>query len=350
VTGVAKVGSTLTATAGTWSPTDAAVTYQWFANDVAIPAATASTLAISSAYLGQTLRVRTTAKKLGYPTAIATSAATAAVLPGVLTSTAPPVPSGEVKVDKTLTLNLGRWNVTPSRQSVQWYADGQPIADAVGITLPLPAGLAGRTISAKVTATRTGYKPVTVATAATPPVALGTFAADRAPRISGTAKPGQTLTVDPGAYRPAGAVAVQWLRLGRPIPNATGATYRVGAADLGSLVSARVTVGRAGYQTAALTSPATVRVRVAPRFRVDRVRVGHGVRYRFTLAAPYATPVEGTVVVRVRGGFVQRVVLRHGIARVYVTGLPKGTHRMVVAYRGSPTVEPRVRTGSVVIR
>jgi hypothetical protein len=317
---------------------------------VAIPAATASTLAVTSAFLGQTLRVRTTATKLGYAAAVATSASTAAVLPGVLTSTEPPVPTGEVKVDKTLTLNLGRWNVTPSRQTVQWYADGQPITDAVGTTLPLPADLAGRTISAKVTASRTGYRPVTVATAATPPVALGTFAADRAPMLSGIAKPGQTLTVDPGAYRPAGTVAVRWLRQGRPIPNATGATYRVGAADLGSLVSAEVTVSRAGYQTTALTSPATIRVRVAPRFKVHRVRVGSGVRYRFTMAAPYATPVEGTVVVRVRGGFVQRVVLRHGIARVYVTGLPKGTHRMAVAFRGSSTVEPRVRIGSVVIR
>ena len=41
VSGVAKVGAKLKATAGTWSPTDAKVSYQWYANGVAIPGATA---------------------------------------------------------------------------------------------------------------------------------------------------------------------------------------------------------------------------------------------------------------------------------------------------------------------
>ena len=99
----------------------------------------------------------------------------------------------------------------------------EPIAGAVGGTLKLTPELAGRAISAAVTANRAYYDSVAVATAATAPVALGTIKAKRKPAMTGTAKPGETLTVDPGAYRPTDAtVTVQWLRKGEPIPAPPG--------------------------------------------------------------------------------------------------------------------------------
>jgi surface antigen len=55
VSGVAKVGATLTASAGTWSPTDAKVSYQWFANGAAIPQATKSTLPLTGSLLGDVI-------------------------------------------------------------------------------------------------------------------------------------------------------------------------------------------------------------------------------------------------------------------------------------------------------
>ncbi|GAA4745327.1 hypothetical protein GCM10023350_32690 [Nocardioides endophyticus] len=348
VSGIAKVGSTLTASAGTWNPTDAKVSYQWYANGAAIPSATKSTLPITGGLLGQSIKVKTTASKTGFAKKAATSAATAAVLPGVLTSTTAPAVSGVVKVDKTLTLNQGAWNVAPDSTTVQWYADGQPIAGAVTGTLKLTPDLAGRAITASVTASRAYYDPIAVATAATAPVALGTIKAKRKPTMTGKAKPGQTLTVDPGLYRPTDATAaIQWLRDGQPVPGAVGTTYRVSGADLGAKISSSITVVRAGYATTALTTPVTARAKATPRIKVERVRLKHGVKLRLTVLTRLVPTVEGAVQVRVQGGFRQKVVLRHGVARLRVSDLPKGKRALKIVYLGSPTVARVAKRGTV---
>ncbi|KQQ20682.1 hypothetical protein ASF48_08735 [Rathayibacter sp. Leaf299] len=79
ITGTAKVGSTLTATAGTWGPAPVALTYQWKANGTAISGATATTYKPTSATVGKTITVTVTGKKTAYTTATRTSTATAAV-------------------------------------------------------------------------------------------------------------------------------------------------------------------------------------------------------------------------------------------------------------------------------
>lgn len=348
VSGVAKVGAQLTATAGSWNPTDAKVAYQWFANGVAIPSATKSSLLLDSTRLGQTIRVRTTASKRGYPKRAATSATTAAVLPGELLSTTAPTLSGVAKVEKTLSLNQGAWNVAPDSTSVQWWADGQLIAGVSGTTLKITPDLAGRAITAQVTATRASYNPITVPTAASAPVALGTIKVRRSPTMSGMTKPGRTLTVDTGAYHLAdAAVAIQWLRNGQPVLNATGPTYRLSAADLGARVSASVTVSRPGYETIVPTTAATAPIRVNPRIKVDRRAQKHSVVLRFTVTAPLVSPVEGRIRVRVQGGFRQLVTLRHGVGRVVVRGLPPGKRKLQIVFSGGPTVERRARVGLI---
>ena len=80
ITGTAKVGSTLTATAGTWGPAPVALTYQWKANGTAITGAIATTYKPTSATVGKTITVTVTGKKTAYTTATRTSAATAAVV------------------------------------------------------------------------------------------------------------------------------------------------------------------------------------------------------------------------------------------------------------------------------
>jgi surface antigen len=339
VSGVAKVGATLTATAGSWNPTDAKVAYQWYANGVAITSATRSTLALTGALLGKSIKVRTTASKTGFATKAATSAATAAVLPGALASTTAPLISGVAKVDRKLALKEGAWNVKPDSTSIRWYADGALIPNRVGRTLKLTPDLAGRAISASVSANRAYYSSVTATSAATAPVALGTIGSSRAPTLTGTAEPGETLTVDPGAYQPTDAtIAVQWLRGGVPVPGAVASTYRLSAADLGAHVAPRITVSRVGYATTTPVAPVSKRVRAQPRIRIERVRLKHGVRLRLSVLTRYVPRVEGTVLVRVQGGFRQTVALRNGVARLRVSGLPKGKRGLKVVYMGSPTV------------
>ena len=348
IDGIAKVGSVLSATAGTWKPADATVTYQWFGDGRKIAGATTPTLRLTRARLGQTVTVTTTASKLGFPTRQATSAPTAAVLPGELRNTAAPVLSGEPKVDGTLTLDTGTWSPAPDALAIQWLADGQPIEGVTAEpTLTLTPDLVGATISATVTATRAGYDPVSAATAPTAPVAPGTFTVTAEPRLLGLPEMGQSLTVDTGAYRPtADTVAVQWLRNGTPIDGATDTSYQLVNLDLGARISARVTVTRAGYTDLTVDSPSTGRIKTTPTIRVQTERLKHKVKVTVRVTAPGLDVVGGPVVVRI-AGVAQTATLRNGVAKVVLKDLPPGKRTMTIRYGGSDTVNRLVITRQV---
>ncbi|WP_345508666.1 carboxypeptidase regulatory-like domain-containing protein, partial [Terrabacter aeriphilus] len=91
VTGTARVGSTLTATAATWSPAPVTLTYQWYRSGVAVSGATGSTYALAAADLGKAMTVRVTGSRSTYASTSKTSAATAAVAAGVLTAPTPTI-------------------------------------------------------------------------------------------------------------------------------------------------------------------------------------------------------------------------------------------------------------------
>ncbi|WP_155993048.1 CHAP domain-containing protein [Nocardioides sp. URHA0020] len=352
ISGLAKVGAKLSASAGTWTPTDAKIGYQWYVHGVLVPKVTASSLTVTSSMLGESIRVKTTATKAGYPTKSSISAATKAVLPGVIASRAAPAVTGVPQVDQTLTLRPGTWNVTPSATAVQWYAGGAAIPGATGLSLVLAPELATKVISARVTARRTGYSAVTVRTTSTEPIALGDIGVDLEPRVTGTRRPGARLTLNPGAYRPGdAAVAIQWLRDGRWISGARATTYKLRSADLGLPVTARVTVTRAGYEPTTLTYRTAARVKVTPQIRLQQVRLKHGgVRLRVTLVSRWVPRPDGKIVVRVQGGFRKALVLRNGAAQVNVTGVRAGRRPFKITYWGGPTTERVVRTGNLRIR
>lgn len=81
------------------------------------------------------------------------------------------------------------------------------------------------------------------------------------PTISGVATVGRTLTASPGAWGPAGVeLAYQWFRSDVAIPGATGSSYLLAGADLGKVITVKVTGSMAGYVTASQTSGATTAV------------------------------------------------------------------------------------------
>lgn len=68
------------------------------------------------------------------------------------------------------------------------------------------------------------------------------FATTPTPTLSGTACVGNTLSANPGSWKPEGSrLSYQWLRSGQPIVGATRATYTIQASDLGKSISVRVT-------------------------------------------------------------------------------------------------------------
>jgi surface antigen len=342
--GIAKVGSVLTATPGTWRPAAVQVSYQWFAAGKVIRKASGSTFRLTRKRLGQQITVRTTATQFGYPTRSAMSAPTEAVLPGLLRNTTAPTISGNVQVDSTLTLDTGVWTPAPALQ-VKWFADGAPIPDATGTTLDLGPGLVSRVITAEVTATRDGYTAVSATTTPTSPVRPGTFTITTAPQLSGTPELGEVLTADPGRYAPADADAtIEWLRDGTVV--GTGATYRITNVDLGSRIRARVTLTRPGYTDTTLETDRTPRIKTDARIRVLTDAGKHRVRVTVTLTAAGLDEVTGPVVVRM-AGIAKAVDLRSGTAKVTLKKLPVGKRKLTVRYGGSAAVNRAVVTRQV---
>ncbi|WP_230673239.1 Ig-like domain repeat protein [Rathayibacter sp. Leaf248] len=86
ITGTAKVGSTLRASAGTWSEAGVTLSYSWHRNGTAIPTATTSSYRLVKADAGASITVVVTASKTGLTSASATSSPVA--VPATVAKTA----------------------------------------------------------------------------------------------------------------------------------------------------------------------------------------------------------------------------------------------------------------------
>lgn len=84
ISGTKRVGSTLTATRGTWSPTPSTFSFQWYADGRAIRGATASKYRLQGSDYGKKITVTVRGYRAGWGTTVRRSAATAEVLASAL--------------------------------------------------------------------------------------------------------------------------------------------------------------------------------------------------------------------------------------------------------------------------
>lgn len=216
ISGTAAVGSTLSASPGSWSgDTPISYAYTWQrcndagASCTAIPGATAPTYTLLSADAAGRVRVSVVASNVS-GVASALSAATAQVsATQAPRNTAGPTISGSGAQGQTLTMSQGTWTgPTPITFTYQWRrcdTAGNNCVDASSVvpanTIELAAADVGRTIRGIVYARNTGG----TTTAITPPSVVISAAATgpsntAAPAISGTAALGQTLTLATGSW------------------------------------------------------------------------------------------------------------------------------------------------------
>ena len=258
VAGTAKDGSVLTATAGTWGPAPVSLAYQWKRAGVAITGATASTYTLTGSDYAKAITVTVTGTKSGYTTAAKTSAATAAVAVGTLTAPTPTI-SGSKTVGVTLTAVTGTWGPAPVTLAYQWFRSGVAITGATASTYKLTTTDQGKTLTVRVTGSKTGYTSLARTSAATTTV-LGALTAPT-PTVSGTARVGYTLTSATGTWGPAPVtLARQWYRSGVAITGATASSYKLTTTDMGKTITVRVTGTKSGYTSVARTSVATATV------------------------------------------------------------------------------------------
>jgi len=168
ISGTAKVGLLLTATAGRWT-TGTTLTYQWSADGKPISGATKAAFVPGGSYAGQRISVQVTGILNGYATRAAASSPTMAVAKGTLVSPVPTI-NGTPKAGVSLTSRTGTWT-SGTVLSYQWLANGKAIAGANKTWFTPTATQRGQKVTLQVTGKLTGYTSVSRVSAATAAVA-----------------------------------------------------------------------------------------------------------------------------------------------------------------------------------
>jgi hypothetical protein len=257
ISGTAKIGSTLTAAPGTWSPTPTSYRYAWKVDGVAVTGATSSTFTIPESAAGKRITVTVTGLKQYYESS-ATSAPTIAT--GTFTAPQPAI-KGTAQVGRTLTVTRGTWSPAPSSVKYVWKANGVTISTQTSSTFVVPASAKGKRLTVTVVGSRTGYTTRSVTSPATSMVAAGTFTAPR-PTISGTMRVGSTLTVSRGTWSPVpSSVTYVWKADGVTIATRTSSRFVVPTRVRGKQLTVTVTGSLAGYTTKSAASYRTTTIR-----------------------------------------------------------------------------------------
>ena len=181
--------------------------------------------------------------------------------------TSPPTLSGTPLVGQTLTAGTGTWSNQPTRYTYTWGrcdasgANCTAISGATARTYTLTSADAGLTVRVAVTA-RNRHGSVSAVSAASQAV-VGPPANTALPTISGTVAQGQTLTAAPGTWTGSPTFTYQWRRCDATggacvdVAGATGQTYLLGAADLGTTIRVAVTGTNAAGSASAVSAQTT---------------------------------------------------------------------------------------------
>jgi hypothetical protein len=318
ISGSARVGEVLTATAGDWMPRGPTPRYQWLRCDPAgqrcseIAGATRrSGYTVTAVDVEHTLRIRLSiGGDEGGEQSSAVSDATALV-PRPPSNMTPPSVRGSSRAGQVLRASNGTWIGTkPLAFRYQWRRCDGPfcttVANATSASYVLSAADVGRTVLVAVTASNAGGT-ATAQSLPTSVVAPPPLLNLERPAVTGTAAVGRSLVATPGRWATSGPIDLRfrWLQCGgdrancNPISGATGARYRVRPLDVGSRLGVRVTVlADTGSSTrdSALTAvvPPTLPrfIRPSPRVHIKGFFTSSGaVVQLMTVVAPQGTRI-----------------------------------------------------------
>jgi hypothetical protein len=256
-----KQGDVLTAS-NTLSDLDGmgTVSYQWFANGAAISGATAASLTLAQAQVGQTISVKASFTD-GYGTAEAVNSITTANVANVndAATGAVSIALGGAAVTATTALRRGD-TLTVSHNlsdldgigavSYQWFTNGTAISGATAASLTLAQAQVGQTITVKASytdgfGTTESVSSITTAaivnfnTAATGAV---TIALNGATITASTVlEQGNVLTVSNtlADVDGMGIVSYQWFANGQVVSGATASTLSLAQAQVGKTISVK---------------------------------------------------------------------------------------------------------------
>ena len=277
ISGSTISGQLLSASTGVWSGSPTGYAYEWRrcnttgAACTAIGGASGSGYTLVSADVGSTIRVAVTASNsAGSTTAV--SAQTAVVTsPQPPTNTSLPVISGSPVAGQVLSASTGVWSGGPTGYAYEWRrcdatgAGCVAIAGASGSSYTLAAADVGSTLRVAVTASNAAGSTTAVSvqtavvTSPQPPTNTSL------PTISGNPVNGQPLSASTGVWtgNPSG-YSYEWRRCDTTgaactaIFAATGTSYTLTLADLGSTIRVAVTATNPGGSTTAVSTQTAV--------------------------------------------------------------------------------------------
>lgn len=193
ISGTSRVGKTLTAKPGTWSPSTVTLAYRWKRDGAGILGATAPTYTLVKADAGRLITVTVVGSKSGYTTTSRTSAALR--IEKLLTTAPIPTVSGSAATGKRLTANAGTWGPSPVTLTYQWQRDGMAISGATSSTYVSFGSDIGKRISVVVRGSKAGYTSASRASASTAAIVLSiAIPGDGVYRVGSGLAPGTYVT------------------------------------------------------------------------------------------------------------------------------------------------------------
>ncbi|MGD1059829.1 MAG: LamG-like jellyroll fold domain-containing protein [Solirubrobacteraceae bacterium] len=307
VTGMAKEGSALAATEGTWTGlAPIKFAYKWEACSPSgkcegIAKATKATYTVGGETVGQTLRVAVTGSNAAGE-GIANSTQTATV-EGKPANTALPAISGKAEVGQALTVSDGSWRAFPEPAfTYQWETCNSKGKTCTSIEKASKAGYRviaselGKTLRAVVTASNSlGASSAT--TEATAAVTAGPPVNVELPTVSGSTEEGQELTATAGHWAGSEPIeySYQWQRCnGGKCNNISGASgakytkYKLTASDVGNTIEVLVTAKNSVGEASVVSLP-TQEVTVVPPVNITSPVVSGTAQDGQTLSASTGT-------------------------------------------------------------
>ncbi|MEY4962541.1 MAG: hypothetical protein RLZZ249_1238 [Actinomycetota bacterium] len=173
---------------------------------------------------------------VGYSQLSSATSATPLAAIGSFQQSASPTITGSAVVGQFLVATAGTWDSGTSFD-YQWLADGSAISGALGSSYLIKAQDAGKVISVRMTARKTGVESVIrTSTSLTPSWPVS----GRLVEIQGTPAVGAMLTARASSLLGSSNVSYQWLRGGQPISGATLAYYEPTAEDSGETITVKL--------------------------------------------------------------------------------------------------------------
>lgn len=208
VTGTHTVGSTLRATAGTWSPSPAGIGLQWNRDGVKI-GPIAPTYTLTAADLGH----RVTVSAVAFPQTgtantftVRDSRPAGPVVRGTFSIDEPRI-LGRAVLGEELRVDLGTVRPTPTRTTHQWSRDGRPVEGATAATYPLTEQDAGSVLTVTVRVEGEAMDPAERTSA---PFSVRADLAPAGPLLGDLLQPGDSTPLSAAEVTVRSGTAVPW--------------------------------------------------------------------------------------------------------------------------------------------